>query len=48
MNLPWVAQAKSYKLSLDTGGRFVFIAAMMGSNNNRIGARGCAAKLAQT
>ena len=42
-NLPWVAQAKTFKLSLDLGGRFGFVAAITVSNSNRIGARGCTA-----
>ena len=39
-NLPWVAWEKTFELSLDLGGRLGFIAAMMGSNSNRICARG--------
>ena len=37
-NLPWVAQAIVFTLSLDLGGRFGFVAAMLGSNSNSIGA----------
>ena len=38
ISLLWVAQAKALKLSLDLGGVFGFVAAMMGSNSNRISA----------
>ena len=40
-NLPWVSQEITFNLSFDLEGRFGFIAAMMGSNNNRTSARGC-------
>ena len=48
MDLAWVAQALVIKLSLDLGGRFGFVATMMGSNSNRISPRGCTAWHAQT
>ena len=43
VNLPWVVYTKKFKLSLDLEGGFGFVATMMASNSNRIGARGCIA-----
>ena len=48
ISLPWVAQAIVFKLSLDLGERFGFVATMLGNNSSRISARGCTAWLAQT
>ena len=42
-SLPWVAWAIVFKLGLDLGGKNSFVAAMIGSNSNRISARGCIA-----
>ena len=48
VNLPWIAWAIVFKLSFDLGGRFGFVAAMLGSNCNRIGTRGCITWFTQT
>ena len=48
VNLPWIAWAIVFKFSFNLGVRIGFVAAMLGSDCNRIGARGCKAWFTQT